>query len=39
MKELVILPDDLIRQTERQKEYFDLNFEYISSIKPKPNKK
>ena len=36
MKEYVVVPDDLIRQTERLKEYFDLSFEYVSSLKPKP---
>ena len=39
MKEYVVVPDDLIRQTERLKEYFDLSFEYVSSLKPKPIKK
>jgi len=39
MKEYVVVPDDLIRQTERLKEYFDLSFEYVSSLKPKPTKK
>ena len=37
MKEYVVVPDELIRQTERLKEYFDLSFEYVSSLKPKPS--
>jgi hypothetical protein len=39
MKEVVVVPKDLIRQTERLKEYFDLSFEIVSSLKPKPAKK
>ena len=39
MKGYVVVPDDLIRQTERLKEYFNLSFEYVSSLKPKPSKK
>lgn len=39
MKEYVVVPDDLLRQTEHLKEYFDLSFEYVSSLKPKPTKK
>ncbi len=39
MKEYVVVPEDLVRQTERLKEYFDLSFEYVSSLKPKPTKK
>ncbi|MCJ7716372.1 MAG: hypothetical protein MUO54_07610 [Anaerolineales bacterium] len=39
MKEYVVVPADLVSQTEHLKEYFDISFEYVSSLKPKPTKK
>ena len=39
MKEYVIVPDELLEQTDQLKKYFDISFEYIGSLKPKPTKK
>ena len=39
MKEYVIVPEELLEQTDKLKEYFDISFEYIGSLKPKPSKK
>ena len=39
MKEYVIVPEELLEQTDQLKEYFDISFKYIGSLKPKPTKK
>ncbi len=39
MKEYVVVPHDLLEQTDQLKKYFDISFEYISSLKPKPTQK
>ena len=38
-KEYVAVPDKLLKNTKELKPYFDLSFEYVSSLKPKPGKK
>ena len=39
MKEYVTVPDDLLENTEELKEYLDISFEHIKTLKPKPTKK
>lgn len=39
MKEYVTVPDELLQNTEQLKEYFDLSYEYVKTLKPKPTKK
>ena len=39
MKEYVVVPDALLENTEELKEFFDLSFEYVGSLKPKPTKR
>jgi TfoX/Sxy family transcriptional regulator of competence genes len=39
MKEYVAVPDDLLQNTEELKQYLDLSYEYIKTLKPKPTKK
>jgi len=39
MKEYVVIPDDLLENTKELKKYFDVSYEYVSSLKPKPTKK
>ena len=39
MKEYVVIPDSLLERTQKLKEYFDISYEYVSSLKPKPTKK
>ena len=39
MKEYVVIPDDLLKKTDELKKYFDISYEYVSSLKPKPTKK
>jgi TfoX/Sxy family transcriptional regulator of competence genes len=39
MKEYATVPDDLLKNTEELKEYLDISFEYIKTLKPKPTKK
>ena len=38
-KEYVVVPDDLLKKTKELKPYFDISFEYVTSLKPKPTKK
>ena len=38
-KEYVTVPDTLLKKTNELKEYFDLSYEYVSSLKPKPTTK
>lgn len=35
-KEYVVVPDKLLANTEELKPYFDMSFDYVSSLKPKP---
>jgi TfoX/Sxy family transcriptional regulator of competence genes len=39
MKEYVLVPDDLLKKTDELKKYFDISYEYVSSLKPKPTKR
>ncbi len=38
-KEYVAVPDSLLQKTKELQHYFDISFEYTSSLKPKPAKK
>ena len=38
-KEYVAVPDSLLQKTSELKQYFDISFEYTSSLKPKPTTK
>ncbi|MCG8330998.1 MAG: hypothetical protein MI974_25115 [Chitinophagales bacterium] len=39
MKEYVVVPTDLLRNTSKLSDYLKLSYEYVSSLKPKPTKK
>ncbi len=39
MKEYVTVPDSLLRDTKTLQKYFQLSYEYIKTLKPKPTKK
>ncbi|MDN5200250.1 hypothetical protein QQ008_02735 [Fulvivirgaceae bacterium BMA10] len=39
LKEYVIVPADLLQNTEKLRKYLDLSFEYVKTLKPKPSKK
>jgi hypothetical protein len=39
MKEYVVVPNDLLSKTGELKTYFDMSYEYVGSLKPKPTKK
>ena len=39
MKEHITVPDEILQNTEELKVYFDLSYEYIKTLKPKPTKK
>ena len=39
MKEYVTVPDSLLRDTKTLQRYFQLSYEYIQTLKPKPTKK
>lgn len=39
MKEYVKIPDVLLTNTKELKKYFDLSYEYVKSLKPKPTTK
>lgn len=39
MKEYVVVPDALLRDTPALIKYFDLSFHYVGSLKPKPTTK
>ena len=39
MKEYVVVPDDILKKTQELKKYFDISYEYVTSLKPKPTKK
>jgi len=38
-KEDVTIPEKLLRNTEELQKYFDMSYEYVKSLKPKPSKK
>ena len=37
--EYVVVPDALLAKTQELKRFFDLSFQYVSSLKPKPTKR
>ena len=39
MKEYVTVPDSLLANTKELAKYFDLSYQYIQTLKPKPSKK
>jgi hypothetical protein len=39
MKEYVTVPDSLLRDTKTLQRYFQLSYDYIKTLKPKPTKK
>jgi hypothetical protein len=39
LKEYVLVPEKLLKKTGELKKYFDLSFDYIKSLKPKPTGK
>ena len=39
MKEYVKVPDQLLKDTKVLRNYLDISYEYIKSLKPKPTKK
>lgn len=39
MKEYVTVPDALLRKTDELKQYLDISFEYVKTLKPKAQKK
>jgi len=39
MKEYVQVPDALLKKTAELRRYFDLSYEYVGSLKPKPASK
>jgi hypothetical protein len=36
LKEYVLVPDKLFKNTKELKPYFDMSFKYVASLKPKP---
>lgn len=38
-KEYVVVPDTLLKKTAELKPYFDLSYDYVSKMKPKPTTK
>lgn len=38
-KEYVVVPSKLFRNTKELQPYFEMSYEYVSSLKPKPTKK
>jgi len=39
MKEYVQVPDALLKKTQELRKYFDLSYDYVGSLKPKPTSK
>lgn len=39
MKEYVVIPDDMLMDTETLAGYFQISYDYVSSLKPKPTKR
>ena len=38
-KEYVVVPDEVLKKTSELKRYFELSYEYVSSLKPKATTK
>jgi hypothetical protein len=38
-KEYVTVPDSLLKKTKELAPYFELSFQYVQTLKPKPSKK
>jgi len=38
-KEFVTVPDSLLKKTDELKTYFDLSYDYVGTLKPKPTRK
>jgi hypothetical protein len=38
-KEYAMVPDKLLEKTKELKSYFDLSYDYVNSLKPKPSKR
>jgi len=38
-KEYAMVPNELLEKTAELKRYFDLSYDYVSSLKPKPSKR
>ena len=39
MREYVTVPDSLLKDTKTLQQYFQLSYEYVGTLKPKPTKK
>jgi TfoX/Sxy family transcriptional regulator of competence genes len=39
MKEYVTVPDSLLGNTKELRKYFDLSYQYVQTLKPKPSKR
>ena len=39
LKEYVTVPDELLKNTPQLKRYLDLSYEYVRTLKPKPQKR
>ena len=39
MKEYVAVPENLLKNTKELKKYLDISYEYVKTLKPKPQKK
>jgi hypothetical protein len=39
MKEYVAVPDSLLKKTKELQKYFDISYEYVRALKPKPTKR
>ena len=39
LKEYVVVPDSLLNKPKELKKYFDISYNYVKTLKPKPTKK
>ena len=39
LKEYIVVPDSLLNKPKELKKYFDISYEYVKTLKPKPTKK
>jgi hypothetical protein len=39
MKEYVAVPEHLLKNTDELKKYFDLSYEYVKTLQPRPQRK
>jgi hypothetical protein len=39
LKEYVVVPDALLKKPKDLKKYFNISYEYVKTLKPKPTKK